>query len=95
MRAPRATGGRCVNTGRVFRPRRAVQSGADGRAHQDMVAGMKLDLVDAVPEAVVAAQLRRVHIGEPRMVLHFRAAQAGTEFAQRRTVQGRRVEVQA
>ena len=59
-----------------------MQAGAHGRAHQDVVAGMKLDLVDAVPETVVAAQLGRVHVGKPRMLLHFGTAQAGTEFAQ-------------
>ena len=41
---------------------------------QRVVAGVELHLVDAVAEAVVRVQLRRVHVGQPRVRLHLGAA---------------------
>jgi hypothetical protein len=65
-----------------------------GRAHERVVARVKLDLVDAVTEAAVALELRREHIGQPRMGLHVGAASQGTQRLQWRGGHGWCVEPQ-
>ena len=56
------------------RPRRAMQAVVQRTLHQRVVAGMEFDLVDAVAEAVVRVQQRRVRVGQARVGLHRRAA---------------------
>jgi hypothetical protein len=72
----------------------AVQARRGGCGHQGVVAGVELDPVDAAPETVVALELRREHIGQPRMGLHFATAHLLTQGLQRRRVQRWRVERQ-
>ncbi|MDT4866061.1 hypothetical protein FQZ97_1008970 [compost metagenome] len=68
-------------------PRRAMQPRRGGRRHQRVVARVELHLIDAVPKAVVALELRREHIGQARMGLHLGAAHQGTERLQGRCVE--------
>ena len=51
-------------------------------AEQRVVAGVELDLVDAAAEAVVRVQLRRVAVGQPRVVLHRLRAGLGAQRGQ-------------
>ena len=55
---------------------------------------MKLNLVDAPAKAVVRVQLGRVHVGQPRMGLHFGRSQLRAELQQAAAVKPRRVEFQ-
>ncbi|MCY1366872.1 hypothetical protein D9M69_537800 [compost metagenome] len=75
-------------------PRRAMQPRRRRSRHQRVVARMKLHLVDAVPKTVVALELRREHIGEPRVGLHLGAAQRRAQRMQVGRVQRGRVELQ-
>ncbi|MCG3188672.1 MAG: hypothetical protein LKCHEGNO_00797 [Burkholderiaceae bacterium] len=76
------------------RPRRAVQTVAQRTAEQHVVARMELNLVDAVAETIVRVQLRRVHVGQPRMLDRRCRPRLGTERRQRFRVELRRVEAQ-
>jgi hypothetical protein len=71
-----------------------VQAGAHGLRHQRVITRVKLHLVDALAEAAVGFQLRRVHVGQPRMRLHLAAAHHSAQRMQRRRVQRRGVELQ-
>ena len=59
-----------------------MQAGPGRRCHQRVIARVKLDLVDAPAEPVVAVQLRRVDVRQAGMRLHLRAAQLGAERGQ-------------
>jgi hypothetical protein len=52
-------------------PDRGMQPVGDRPAHQRVIGGMVLDLVEPVAVAVVGAQMRRFRIGQPRQVLRF------------------------
>jgi hypothetical protein len=80
-----------VGVRRRVGPRRAVQAGLAGRRHQRVVARMELDLVDAAPDPVVRAQLRRMHVGEPRVALHVGAAGERAERVEPARVEARGV----
>ena len=54
---------RGVGAGARFAPGQRVEAVADGDLHQPVPRGVELDLVDAVAEAIVGAQLRRVGVG--------------------------------
>src|SRR6185295_12797767 len=69
---------------RLARPRRAVQPGADGPAHQPVPGGVELDLVDAGAVAVVGVQHGRMDVGEPRVLLRLRRRDHPGEVLQRR-----------
>ena len=60
--AHRRAGG--VRAGAIRGPRQAVQPLLGGQRHQPVPRGVELDLVDAVAEAVVGAQLRRMLVGQ-------------------------------
>ena len=79
-------------TPRRLRPRRTMQPCAYRQCHQRVVTRVELDLVDTVPEAVVAVQLRRVDVGQPGMGLHGGTAQLHPQMVQTRGVQRRGVE---
>ena len=66
-----------------------------GRRHERVVAGVKLHLINAVAESAVAFELRREHIGQPRVLLHLGAARQRTQRMQRRGVQARRMTTQS
>ncbi len=85
-------GGALHVAGAVGRPRRAVQAMLQRRAQQHVIAGMELDLVDAVAEAVVRMQRRRVQVGQARVGLHPGAAGLGAQRRQPVGGQARRVE---
>ena len=75
-------------------PRRAVQARADRRTHQRVVARMEFDAVDTVALAIMRQQPRRMHVGQPRVRLHRRAAPLRTEAAALRIVGGAEVKRQ-
>ncbi len=58
----------------LVRPRCRVQPVADRGLHQGVPGGVELDLVDPVAVPVVAAQHRRVLVGQPGLLLRVRAA---------------------
>jgi hypothetical protein len=56
---------------RLLGVQRACRAGRRrGGSHQRVVARVELDLVDAVADAAVALELRREHVGQPRVLLH-------------------------
>lgn len=69
-----------VGAGTVVRPGRGVQTVCDRGAHQLVVGGVELDLVDAVTDAVVGVQHGAVAVGELTPALSLRASR---ERAQR------------
>jgi hypothetical protein len=69
-----------VGAGPVVGPRRGVQAVADGDAHQRVVGGVVLDLVDAVADTVVGVQHRAVAVGEFTPALGLRAARERPEL---------------
>ena len=71
-----------------------MQAGRHRSAHQDVVAGVELDLVDAPSKAVMAVQLGREDVGQARVCLHLRRPQLLAEQGQRAGVELRRVERQ-
>ena len=65
---------RDMSTGARVCPRERMRATAEDHLHQLVVGGMELHDVDAMAEAVVRAQLRRVAIGLARQRLHLLAA---------------------
>ncbi len=57
-----------VRAGPLVGPWRRVETVAHGSAHQRMPGGMEFHLVDPVAPAVVAAQHRRMLVGEPGLL---------------------------
>ena len=64
---------------RPFDPRAAVQALAARHLHQRVVTRVELDKIAAMAEAIMGAQQRRVHIRQPRILLHGGAAEHATE----------------
>jgi len=64
-------------------PRQGVQAVGDVDVHELVPGGVELDLVDAVAEAVVGAQLRRVLVGEPAELDRLAAARDRPDRADR------------
>ena len=58
-----------MRAGAWVRPRRRVQAVADRRVHEGVPGGVELHLVHPVAVPVVAAQHRRVLVGEPGVFL--------------------------
>ena len=69
-----------------------MQASTSGQSHQGMVRGVKFHIVHAVAKSVMAAQLRRMHIGQPGMGLHGVGAKRFTQHTQATSVQQRRIE---
>ena len=57
-----------VRAGPLIGPGRRVQAVADGGAHECMPGGVELHLVDPVAPPVVAAQHRRMLVGQPGLL---------------------------
>ena len=69
-----------MGAGPVVGPRRGVQAVADRDAHQLVVGGVVLDLVDAMAVAVVGVQDRPVAVGQLAPALRLRRAGQRAEF---------------
>ena len=65
-------------------PAESVQAVAEAECHQLVPGGVERHLVDAVAEAVVGAQFRRVPVGLVGEVLHLRRADGAADRVQMR-----------
>src|SRR5262249_54988625 len=54
-----------VGSGPAYAPREGVQAVADAERHKGVPGGVELDLVESLPEAVVASQKGRIGVCQP------------------------------